>query len=137
MAVPTVEEFKDNRPQAAPASKTASTPKGFLSFERGQEYYVSGGDKVLDFFTGIGVYILLGLLQWILTIPGYWMGYGGMILSWIVSILGFAALVFAIVFAFIYGRKWIAIGLLTAVVLTIVLVVVFIIMLMIAFGGLF
>lgn len=133
MPVPTIEEF-DKGPKATPTS-AAPASRGFLTFERGQEYYKTGGDKVIDFFAGIGVYILLGVLQWIVTIPAYWMGSAGMILSWAVSIIGFAALVLAIVFAFIYGRRWIAIGLLTAIVLTIILVAVFIIMLIIAFGG--
>lgn len=118
----------------------ASGTRGFLSFRRGGEYYVSTGRKAGDFFIGLfAPFVLMPLIMLLFTlilVPIRLLAGGGFFPFFGFQYpLAFLLYVAAMVLSFRVGRKWIGFGLLAGIGLSLLLAVAALLFLILAFGG--
>ncbi|MBR9693336.1 hypothetical protein GOV07_05445 [Candidatus Woesearchaeota archaeon] len=112
-------------PEAAPSKQVPVTQPatGFFSFHRGQNYYTSTGRKVVDFFVGLLLLVIISFLfnfvphvfRSVFMIPS--IGFS------IFSLLLYPLYIAGIIFSFLYGRKWFAIGMLVNICISILLLI--------------
>ena len=96
-------------------------------------YYTSGGRKVGDFCIGFfGLWFAFFLTGLILS---FFSRYAASFMALLIIFLFFIGTIILIIFAFAKGRKWIAIGILTNIVVSIILFIILIMILIAAFGG--
>jgi hypothetical protein len=100
------------RPNTEMQSPQAQS-SGIFSFRRGQEYYTTYGRKVLDVVIGFFLPVIVSILFALLSIATSFFPAPVSIL-WLVSVVAYIVL---IPISFIYGRRYLGIGLLMALII--------------------